>query len=87
MPLAFRVETLWPSLEGFEGILVMGPVTAEGEARVGDAVDLPTTEGQRRGTCTGFPLIRVDADKVAWVKMTVAGVPHGQVVVGGIASC
>lgn len=84
---AFRIEQVYPDLEGFDGILLAGPVLERGaNFAIGDILTVPTTAGLVDGRCTGFPLIRWGQERRDWISITVSGLESADVRVGGTAS-
>jgi hypothetical protein len=85
---AFRVHAVYPDLDGFEGILLIGPIEELGDGlSVGDTLMVPTAEGLAATQCTGFPLVCFigDRERTDWVRVTFAGVSPEAVLKGELA--
>ena len=81
---AMRVEETLPDLDGFEGVVLAGPVTDDGyNLAVGDDVLVPTAAGDVRCKCTGFPLANWGPRH--FLTITVTGVRHQDVEKGSLA--
>ncbi|MFC0553637.1 hypothetical protein ACFFHJ_22330 [Planotetraspora thailandica] len=82
---AFRIKTVYPDFDGFEGHLLAGPVLKrDGNLSIGDLLTVPTATGHAIGRCAGFPLIRWDEHR-HWVGVVVATIRADAVQVGSIA--
>ncbi|MDQ1441658.1 MAG: hypothetical protein QOG97_1886 [Acidimicrobiaceae bacterium] len=85
---AFVIDAVFPGPDGFDGILLIGPQTADSGhvLRVGDDIQVPTSSGLVTARCTGFPLIRLAAGRAEWIRVTVEGIEAKDVLIGGTAS-
>ncbi|WP_204074672.1 hypothetical protein [Planotetraspora phitsanulokensis] len=83
---AFRIESVYPDFEGFDGTLLAGPVLQrDRNLSVGDLLTVPTVTGHAVGRCAGFPLIRWGENKRDWVGVVVASVNAAEVQIGSVA--
>jgi phospholipid N-methyltransferase len=85
--LSFEVTEVWPDLEGFDGILVVGRVIDSGNVAVGDAIHVDTAAGRVAAICSGVPLINFPPERRSgWIGITMTGVSWSDVLVGGSVS-
>jgi hypothetical protein len=82
---AFLVEETMSEIEGFEGLVLAGPVTDRGvNLTVGDRLWVPTVEGVAEAVCSGFPLANWGSHRRDWVTVTVTGLGSLQNVTTGL---
>ena len=83
---SFRIEACEASIEGFDGVLLAGPVLERGlNFHVGDTVVVPTHAGSARTKCRAFVFPRWGAGHENWLSITVDGADPSLVLTGGVA--
>ncbi|WP_024288948.1 hypothetical protein [Cellulomonas sp. KRMCY2] len=83
---SFRIEACEASIEGFDGVVLAGPVLDRGlNFHGGDTVVVPTHAGSARTECLAFVFPRWGAGRENWLSITVDGVDPSLVLTGGVA--